>query len=136
MQKLIFISGKVIYSVCCLYLSSTHLICSLITEWYRLTRTSFFGRTELIRDPTSILCSEKRKYVKWKNSVIHFCIFCLLTYIFIWTFSYYFLTVLVFFFFPAASRGQLNLNYLLVIWDCYNWKHYVKSHSTVKMIVV
>lgn len=112
----LFLGKSSILIVCCLYLSSTHLICSLITEWHRFTRTSFFGRTELkkncisaigvniyiqqmIRDPTSILCSEKWKYVKWKNSVIHFCIFCLLTYIFIWTFSYYFLTVLGFFFF-------------------------------------
>ena len=57
----------------------------------------------------------------------------LFTNVFIWTFSYYFLTV---FFFLAASRGQLNLNYLLVKSDCYNWKNYVKSHSAVKMIVV
>ena len=37
---------------------------------------------QMIRDPTSILSSEKWKYVKWKNSVIHVCIFCFLTFSF------------------------------------------------------
>ena len=64
---------------------------------------------QMIRDLLSILCSENRKYVKCKDSIIHFCIFCLLTFyldflLFLDSFSV----------FPAASRGQLNLNYLLV----------------------